>query len=266
MLASADRERWFRSFSPRTASRTRLFCFAHAGGGPEVFRGWGNGALGRTEVIGVTLPGHDERLMERSFCEWPPLVDALYEAIGRHLDRPFAFFGHSFGARLAFELTRRLEALDAPVPELLVVAACRCPHIPCPQPLIHDLPEAEFYERVRAFSGAPAEVFQNRKLMRLFEPALRADVKLCESWPAGQRTVRTPIAAFAGARDEIDPPGSMRGWGRYTENFFELRTFAGDHFFLRSEEAGVLAQVAALMGERQWKSKRAAEARATMTM
>ena len=62
-----DHERWFRSFSPDAGGRKRLFCFAHAGGGPEAFRGWGGGALADTEVLAATLPGHGERMMEKSF-------------------------------------------------------------------------------------------------------------------------------------------------------------------------------------------------------
>lgn len=265
-----EHERWFRSFSSRAEARTRLFCFPHAGGGPGLFRNWGNALPGSTEVLGATLPGHDERMMEKSFCEWPALLDALCDAIAPCLSEPFAFFGHSFGARLAFELTRRLEARNGPLPTLLMVSACRCPHIACPQPLIHDLPEAQFYERVREFCGAPAGVFENRKLTRLFEPALRADVKLCESWPATGGTIRTPIAALSGAQDPIDPPESMHEWGRYTESPFVFRRFAGDHFFLRRNEAEVLRFVAALIappkGEAQCASKKRTELRATTTM
>ncbi len=241
-----DHERWFRSFSPGGGGGRRLFCFAHAGGGPEAFRGWGNGSLRDTEVLAATLPGHGERMMERSFSEWPALLDALRAAIEPYLTKPFALFGHSFGARLAFELTRRLEAQNGPLPTLLIVSACRCPHVPCPRPLIHDLPEPQFYERVREFSGASAEVLANRKLMKLFEPALRADVKLCESWSGAQQAIRTPIVALSGSEDETDPPESMREWQRYTEGRFAFHTLAGDHFFLRSNQAELLRRVSAL--------------------
>jgi surfactin synthase thioesterase subunit len=240
-----DHERWFRSFSPG-GGRRRLFCFPHAGGGPEAFRGWGGGALADTEVLAATLPGHGERMMEKSFAEWPALLAALRSAIEPYLTKPFALFGHSFGARLAFELTRQLQAENAPMPTLLIVSACRCAHVPCPAPLIHELPQPQFYERVRRFSGASAEVLGNAKLMKLFEPALRADVRLCESWSAAARAIRTPIVAFSGAEDETDPPESMREWERYTEGRFAFHTLAGDHFFLRSNEAELLRMISAL--------------------
>jgi medium-chain acyl-[acyl-carrier-protein] hydrolase len=245
LRAEAEHERWFRSFSPG-GERRRLFCFPHAGGGPEAFRGWGNGSLPDTEVLAATLPGHGERMTEKSFSEWPALLAALRSAIAPYLTKPFALFGHSFGARLAFELTRQLEAEDGPLPTLLIVSACRSPHAACPQPPIHDLPEPQFYERVREFSGASAEVLGNRKLMKLFEPALRADVKLCESWASARQTIRTPIVALCGSEDATDPPESMREWERYTEGRFTFHTLAGDHFFLRSNEAELLRMVSAL--------------------
>jgi len=88
---------------------------------------------------------------------------------------------------------------------------------------------------------------------------LRADVKLCESWPATGGTIRTPIAALSGAQDPIDPPESMHEWGRYTESPFVFGGLPGP-FFLRRNEAEVLRFVAALIappkGEAQWASKK----------
>ena len=72
-----------------------------------IFRTWSDGLPADVEVCPVQLPGRGTRLMERPFTRLPPLVEALAQALVPLLDKPFAFFGHSLGALVSFELARR---------------------------------------------------------------------------------------------------------------------------------------------------------------
>src|SRR5690349_236164 len=97
---------WLACVRPRPRSSVRLFCFAHAGGGASFFRGWAAGLPESVEVSPVQLPGRETRFREPPFTRLGQLTEALAEALRPHLDRPFAFFGHSLGALVAFELAR----------------------------------------------------------------------------------------------------------------------------------------------------------------
>ncbi len=244
MSAGAD-ELWLLRPAPRAEARLRLFCFPYAGGTPNVFRSWAERLPEDIELIGVRLPGRDMRLREKAFTDWTLLLDATEEALLPHFDKPFAFFGHSFGARIAFELTKQLEARKLPLPEQLFLSGCRSPHIPPPQPILHVLPREEFFERLRVMNGTPAEVLQNQTLMRMLEPTMRADMQLSELWRNSPRRVRVPIAAFSGAVDPIDPPPTMSDWGRYTSASFSFHVLEGDHFFLHSREEELLETLSA---------------------
>src|SRR5262245_63225231 len=116
MARSAVTERWLAYVSPRPAASVRLFCFPYAGGGASVFRGWADCLPGAVEVCPVQMPGRETRFREPAFTRLPPLVEALAASLRPHLDRPFAFFGHSLGALVAFELARRLRRDRGPEP------------------------------------------------------------------------------------------------------------------------------------------------------
>src|SRR5215213_10719856 len=109
-------DRWLPLTRPWSRDGIVLFCFPYAGGGASVFRDW-IGALGSSvEVCPVQLPGREGRFREPAFTRLAPLVDSLVESLGSHLDRPFALFGHSLGALIAFEFARRLRVDRRPGP------------------------------------------------------------------------------------------------------------------------------------------------------
>lgn len=244
--ATAD-DPWLVRTPGRDQARLRLFCFPYAGGGPSAFRTWSQGLPPEIDVIAVRPPGRDRRVREPAHADWTALLDACADALAPHIERPFAFFGHSFGARLSYELTRRFQDAGLPLPVRVFISGCRCPHIPSPRPLMHDLPRPSFLERVRNMEGTPPEILASPTLMKMLEPTLRADMKLAELWPREPaRALQAPISAFCGRMDSIDPPEHMREWGRYTDASFDFHVFEGSHFFLHTEEAAVLDRIAAL--------------------
>ncbi|MFY0539568.1 thioesterase II family protein [Nannocystis pusilla] len=113
---------WFHSPRPRPDARLRLFCCAHAGAAAHVFHAWPAGLPPDVEVCAVQLPGRAFRLAEPAYTAVEPLVAALDAAAAPLLDRPFAVFGHSMGALVAFEWTRALRRRRGPCP-----SACACP-------------------------------------------------------------------------------------------------------------------------------------------
>src|SRR5208283_3536385 len=118
------------------------------------------------------------RIAEAPFERMEPLVAALADAIRPYLAQPFAFFGHSMGAAVAFELARLLRRRRQPLPRLLVASGGRAPqfrrgHVPQPEPS-----DAEFVEALRRLEGTPPEVLDDPDLLRMILPALREDANI----------------------------------------------------------------------------------------
>jgi medium-chain acyl-[acyl-carrier-protein] hydrolase len=223
-----------------------LFCFPYAGGSAAVFRGWAERLGTAVEVQQVQLPGRGARVREEPLSDVGSIVRELNVAIRPLLDRPFIFFGHSFGAFVAFELARRLRSELQLQPVKLIVSAARAPHLPLSHPPLHGLPEAEFIEQVRLrYDAIPPAIYDDAELRALLLPSLRADLTAYEQYAyLDDGRLECPVAGFAGADDNIIPQPMVAEWRRVTTGSFTNRLLPGDHFFLQSRRDKVVEAVA----------------------
>jgi len=220
----------------RTA--VRLFCFPPAGGGAAFYRPWIRPLRDIAEVRPVLFPGRETRLREAPFYRMEDLIDPLCHALEPLLDRPYALYGHSMGAIVAYEVARRLGARP---PVLLLVSGRRAPALPARRRRLSGLPDDEFLTTVATLGGIPPEVMAQRDLLEMILPALRADFTLNEIYrPLPGAPVACPIAACVGDRDpEVDVP-EMLQWRDESPHDFTLRVVSGGHFYLKDAASPVL--------------------------
>lgn len=241
--------RWIVRPAPDGAARLRLFCFPYAGAGASMYYGWKELLPRGAELCAIQLPGREDRFGEPPFEEWPVLVERLADALEPALDRPFAFFGHSLGALVAFEITRELRRRGRPQPVHLFVSGRSAAHLPMERTPIHTLPDAEFTEEVAKMNGTPEEVLRHEELMALMLPILRADFRLAETYRYREEPpLSVPLSAYGGAEDEEEYPARVEAWREHTRGAFRWEIFPGGHFFVNEHRAQV---VAAVRGELQ---------------
>jgi len=227
---------WFPGADAVSAGALRLFCFPHAGGGAPAFYGWADRLPPAVAVLPARLPRRD-RMAD--------LVEALGDAIHAYLDEPFAFFGHSMGAAVAFELARLLRRRAQPQPRALLVSGARAPqfrrgHVPPPAPS-----PSEFVEELRRLEGMPPQVLDNPALLRMVLPALRADAALYRNYIYTEEPpLDCPIRAYGGAEDPNVRREHLEAWARQTISSFSLRMFPGGHFFPQTTREDFLAALA----------------------
>jgi medium-chain acyl-[acyl-carrier-protein] hydrolase len=170
------------------------------------------------------------------------LISALAEGLLPHLDKPFAFFGHSMGAIIGFELARYLRRHHRLEPRYLFVSAAPAPHLREREKPIHALPEPEFIREIAKLNGTPLEVLESAELMQLVLPTLRADFALSEKYRyRNESPLDCPIAAFGGSRDESVTRAHLEAWRTQSANAFSLNIVPGDHFFLHASQTRLLA-------------------------
>ena len=210
-----------------------LFCLPYAGGGAAIFRGWKGLAPASLQIAVVQLPGREHRLAEPAYSDIDALVPPLLDGIRSHLDRPFAIFGHSMGALIAFELTRTLRRRGMQQPVRLFLSGHRAPQLPDRRPPIHALPDPEFWPALRNLGGIPDEVLEHQELMALVEPALRADFKLCETyaWKA-EPPLDIPLSIFGGSEDPNVERYELDAWAEATRGATKVEMLPGDHHYL----------------------------------
>jgi medium-chain acyl-[acyl-carrier-protein] hydrolase len=244
-LRSFSDGRWFVVPRPLTDPRLRLFCFPYAGGGAFAFRGWAERVPHDVELCGVQLPAREGRFNEPAYTRLTDLVRDLAAVVGPATDVPYAFFGHSMGALVAFALARELRRANLRGPELLMVSGRRAPQRPDPDPPIHALPMAEFLQELRELNGTPEAIFRDEELLQLLVPVLRADFEICETFEYQQeRPLECPIAAFGGLVDPDVAREDLEAWSEQTNTSFSLRMFPGDHFYFVNRAAALLDELA----------------------
>jgi len=233
---------WIVRPRPRRGCRLRLFCFPYAGGAAAVYRPWIDAFSAEVDVCPIQLPGRGSRFREAPFRRAADLVPAAAEALRAYLDLPFAFFGHSMGAVVAFELTRELRRRGWPGPVLLAVSGRQAPPRPDPDPPFGHLPDQEFLREVRErYDGIPDEVLAEEELLQLVLPALRADILVLEThkYVPGP-PLDCPLSCLGGDEDRHVSREDLEAWRDETRGPCTVRTFPGRHFFIDSAREAVL--------------------------
>ena len=231
--------------------RRRLFCFPHGGGSVAEFIRWSRN-LPELEISGIQLPGRGTRLSEPALTTMDELVAAVTQALPT--GAPYSMFGHSFGALVAYEVTRALLREGRPLPETLVVSGFPAPSTPRTASHIHTLPDEELINEVsRRHDGVPPEVLAQPELKAIVARYLRADYQILETyeWRPGEQ-LPVPLTVFSGRDDKISAE-ALRAWQRHTVEEINVRMFPGGHFYFRQHEPAVLRALAHAAGETRMK-------------
>ncbi|MET7685486.1 thioesterase domain-containing protein [Streptomyces sp. NPDC005423] len=230
----------------------RLYVFPHAGGSGLMFQDFAGRLPGHWDIRPQDAPGHGAGLGQPLISEGPLLVEHFLDRLSPQLaseQSPFAFFGHSMGALVAYELTRRLIARGGPLPVWLGLSACGAPSDGAPpDPVsLRGVGDTELRRRLALLGGTPPQVLDHPGLWSLFAPVIRADLELVANWhPAPPGTpLPVPVSVFAGEQDHAAPPHALAHWAAHCARFLGLRVFTGGHFYFREDPQPVaLAAIA----------------------
>jgi medium-chain acyl-[acyl-carrier-protein] hydrolase len=224
---------WLPYRKARPGARLRLFCFPHAGAGASSFRGWSEVLPLDVEVCALQYPGHETRFADPLFTNVEELAGAVADAIGPELSKPFAFFGHSMGALVAYETARILRSRGGLHPQRLFVSGRGAAHLPLPRPPAHPLPDPELLAALRRYSNRTDELLAHPDLLALFLPILRADLAAVETYqPASIDPFLDSITSLGGVADLDVPWFRLDAWRAHTAGAFKVCMFPGGHFFL----------------------------------
>lgn len=234
---SRSGSRWFEGFCRSKAPRVRVFCFPHAGGSADVYRGWQRWFPEQFELCLVHLPGRGKNVRERAFTRVGPLVAKIADQIESVTDIPYVLYGHSMGALISFELARELSDRQNKGPEHLFVSGCRPPQYSRDKRVTFNLPREAFISELKKLNGTPEEVLENPELMEVFMDVLKADFELVETYEyrAG-RPLSCPITVYSGIDDDQVPVETCHAWQKQTSAGCKVRVFGGDHFFIRNAQ------------------------------
>lgn len=241
-----DMQRWLRRCSGPRDPGARLICLPFAGAGAAVYADWALPATLAAEVWAVRLPGRENRWREEPLRELGSMVEGIAEAVSPMLDRTWVLFGHSMGALLAFELTRRFREAGARLPVHLFLSGAKAADLPPWRPPASNLSDEQLLDRLAIMRGPSRSTAVDRDVLLAMAPTIRADFATCESYAYRDAApLDIPITGFAAADDPEVRVDEVGEWARHTCSRFALYTFTGGHLFLQDDAATVLDVIAA---------------------
>jgi surfactin synthase thioesterase subunit len=238
---------WLRP--PRSDARLLLFCFPHAGGGSADHRPWATLLPADIDVVPVLPPGREALLREPPRRRMADLVPFLADAIAPYTARPYALLGHSMGAWVAFELARELRRRGRSPARHLFACARRAPHVPGDGVRLADLPEQELLDTLgRRYGAIPKVLLENRDILRMFLPTLRADLEVLDTYVHEPgRPLEMPISAWIGAADASVTRGEADAWREHSSVGFSLHTVPGGHYFHRDSRDALVSAIGRIL-------------------
>jgi surfactin synthase thioesterase subunit len=230
--------KWWLCRAKRPAAALRLYCFPHSGGSPGEFLRWAD-RLPEAEVWALQLPGRGRRFAEPACTDLAELVSTLVRV--STLRAPFAFFGHSLGALVAFETTRELRARGLQQPVRLFASAYPAPDLPDQRQPVAGLSDEELLESV---SGEYGDTFgtvrDDPELLAGSLAAFRADFSMLDGYKhVAAAPLDLPVTVLGGREDDIEA-GELAAWRSQCAGDFDLRIFPGGHFYFRERPAELL--------------------------
>ena len=219
----------------RINNTMKLFCFPYAGSSCAVYMRWKKHLNSGIDMHPVELSGRGARFNEPLYYSMEEAVYDAYNHLIYQIDeKPYAFWGHSMGGLIAYELYHTLKNRGYNTPSHLILSGSTAPHIPPNDPTMHTLPEKEFKEKVLNLGGTPSEIFEEPELLELFLPVIREDFKIVNGYQfmEKEQKMNCNLEVLFGKSDRIAPYDTVKDWVDYTAGNCIFHEFEGNHFFI----------------------------------
>lgn len=239
---------WIVPLVKAPAGALNLFCFAYAGGGSAAFRPWKTHLPAAISLYSIQLPGRENRFTELPLTDLKQMIAPIVHGLLPELATvPYAFFGHSMGAIIAFEVTRQLQRQQAPLPRHLLVSGKKAPQSANILPPIQHLPDQAFIQALNdRYGGIDPLILQHRELLDLLLPVLRGDITAIENYCyQPDIPLACPITAYGGRQDPQVTLADLEAWREQTQypSLFQAHLLEGGHFFINESRTALLAHI-----------------------
>ena len=225
-------EKWITVATPAPRSTVRLVCLPYAGGSASFYFPVSRALAPEVEVLAMQYPARQSRRLEPGIDNIPDFADQIFAVLQDLSDKPLAFFGHSMGAVLAYEVALRVQQAALPAPVRLFASGRRAPSR-YREERVHEGTDAEVVAELKRLGGPNSAVLADPEMLGLILPAVRSDYTAIERYRhRSGRRLDCPITALVGDDDPRVTIDDARAWAEHTTGPFDLEVFPGDHFYL----------------------------------
>jgi surfactin synthase thioesterase subunit len=238
-LTDRARGLWVRQFHPAPQATVRLVCFPYAGGSASFYYSLSHVLSPAVQVLALQYPGRQDRRNEPGIEDLGDLADQVFDALGHTGGQPLAFFGHSMGATVAFEVARRLEQETSRALVSLFVSACRAPSRHRDD-RVHLAGDDALIAELRRLSGTNEQILLDAEALEVILPSLRCDFTAIRNYRFRPGVPLTcPVTVLVGDTDPTTTLEEARSWQEHTTAVCDLHVLPGGHFYVTEQHAEV---------------------------
>lgn len=226
-------------------SKLKLFCIPYAGGSASVYLKWKTYLHPEIELVPIELAGKGARFYDSVYSSFDECIDDVFNQISSHdSDIPYIILGHSLGAVISYEVTKKIVSESKATPVKLILSGCRSPQSARPRKKMHLLPEDEFIEELRKLGGTSEEILTDPDLLEIFLPVIRADYKMRSFYAVQKFDNPLPVSftILNGTSDDLYPE-EIHGWQAFTSNPCEYLFYEGNHFFIEEKYTEIISYI-----------------------
>ncbi|PHM68032.1 thioesterase II family protein [Xenorhabdus sp. KJ12.1] len=223
-------------------AKLRLYLLHHAGGSHMFYRTWQRELPDWIEFIAIELPGRGLSFGKACLESMEDILEALLPVI--KTDKPFAFFGHSMGALITYELTLKLQA-SCIYPLWIGLSAFKPPHIKRAELVHRDLmTENQFLDYLKTL-GDVSELIEDKHAMKIMLEIIRKDFKVIDDFIMSESKIdnKTAVGLFYGKKDSEVTYEMMKDWPGYISGRCTIYGFQGGHFYLQEVKSEVINKI-----------------------
>lgn len=217
-------------------SNVKLFCFPYAGGSAIMYAKFKKHLQKSIEIVPVELAGRGKRFEEPFYKSMEEAINDVYEIMGDEFEQGrYALLGYSMGSWLAYGLYKKIVQTNRRQPEHLFLAAKEPPHVKSDAKMVHKLDDENFMKEIVHMGGTSEKLLEDKALLALFLPILRADYRMTERYTESslKEKLNCPVTVFAGENDDISI-NDIKRWAEIADNSFSFHTFEGGHLFIQN--------------------------------
>lgn len=247
---------WIRRFHPSPGCAVRLVCFPHAGGAATYYLPLSKALGPDVEVLSVQYPGRQDRRLEKPIDSITELARQAHLALGSWTSLPFAFFGHSMGATVAFEVARIFARNGETGPAWFFASGRRAPS--CHRAgSVHLRDDAGLITELRQVGATDERFLLNAEIRDAILPVARNDYKAIETYScAPGPSLNCPVTVLIGDSDPQTTIDEATAWRAHCASEIDLRIFPGGHFYLDSCQRELVEIISSALSESSFNQPR----------
>jgi medium-chain acyl-[acyl-carrier-protein] hydrolase len=233
--------------------KTKLFCFAYAGGSASFYAPWKKQLGPYIEMHAFEYAGRGRRVTDPLFGSINDMVDDIMNQLTPHFcNSSYALFGHSMGGSVVYELTKRISVAKLPMPREIFISGKGAPHLPKRHTILYKLQDPEFRINLIKLGGVSDDFFDTPELAQLFLPVIRNDLRLAETYVVEEIIpVDCNISVLHGKEEDLNEE-EINEWRQYTNGTCKWYPFSGGHFFIKDHTADITNIISRTLLQKSW--------------